>query len=141
MAIFKREKEIARTVEFDGLYIVDQGSGEWGDLNANWDKLAIKAKSFPVNYWDKFIKKKVRQKYSDTYDYEMLSSLMGMEKTTFVQEEEGTGLKHALVYLSSILFFCKSTRFKMRLLYFRQDTEHRLEISTVEGRSHDNGQR
>lgn len=92
LAIFKREKEIARTVEFDGLYIVEQPAES--DFNARWDKLAIRAKSFPVNYWDKFIKKKVRQKYSDTYDYEMLSGLMGMEKTTFVQEEEGSGLKH-----------------------------------------------
>ena len=92
MAIFKREKEIARTVEFDGLYIVEQ-PGDY-DFKANWDKLAISAKTFPVNYWDKFIKKKVRQKYSDTYDYEMISALVGMEKTTFIQEEEGSGLVH-----------------------------------------------
>ncbi|XP_023248075.1 ryanodine receptor [Copidosoma floridanum] len=95
LAIFKREKEIARTVEFDGLYIVEQ-PGDY-DFKANWDKLAISAKTFPVNYWDKFIKKKVRQKYSDTYDYEMISALVGMEKTSFVQEEEGSGLMHFIM--------------------------------------------
>ncbi|KAJ8665342.1 hypothetical protein QAD02_007004, partial [Eretmocerus hayati] len=95
LAIFKREKEIARTVEFDGLYIVEQ-PGDY-DFKANWDKLAISAKTFPVNYWDKFIKKKVRQKYSDTYDYEMISALVGMEKTTFIQEEEGSGLMHFIM--------------------------------------------
>lgn len=35
--------------------------------------------SWPVNYWDKFVKKKVRQKYSETYDFDSISSLLGME--------------------------------------------------------------
>ncbi|XP_023317849.1 ryanodine receptor isoform X1 [Trichogramma pretiosum] len=96
LAIFKREKEIARTVEFDGLYIVEQ-PGDY-DFKSNWDKLAISAKTFPVNYWDKFIKKKVRQKYSDTYDYEMINNLLGMDKTSsFIQEEEGSGLVHYIM--------------------------------------------
>lgn len=52
-------------------------------------------RSFPVNYWDKFTKKKVRQKYSETYDFNALSNLLGMEKTSFSsnnQEEEGRGI-------------------------------------------------
>ncbi|XP_049853809.1 ryanodine receptor isoform X5 [Schistocerca gregaria] len=88
LAIFKREKEIARRLEFDGLYIVEQPEDD--DIKSHWDKLVISAKSFPVNYWDKFVKKKVRQKYSETYDFDSISNLLGMEKTSFsAQEEEG----------------------------------------------------
>ncbi|KAJ8959410.1 hypothetical protein NQ318_022100 [Aromia moschata] len=79
LAIFKREKEIARRLEFEGLYIAEQPDDD--DLKSHWDKLVISAKSFPINYWDKFIKKKVRQKYSETYDFESISNLLGMEKT------------------------------------------------------------
>lgn len=51
-------------------------------------------RSFPVNYWDKFTKKKVRQKYSETYDFDSISNLLGMEKTSFApqENEEGSGL-------------------------------------------------
>lgn len=91
LAIFKREKEIARRVEFDGLYIAE--TPEEDDIKAHWDKMVISAKTFPVNYWDKFVKKKVRQKYSETYDFDYISNLLGMEKTSFSQqEEEGSGL-------------------------------------------------
>lgn len=111
LAIFKREKEIARRLEFDGLYIAEQPEdddmrvsdcyccqfvhvqGILVDLmlfliKAYWDKLVISAKSFPVNYWDKFVKKKVRQKYSETYDFDAISNLLGMEKSSLSQEEE-----------------------------------------------------
>lgn len=55
--------------------------------------LYLKFRSFPVNYWDKFVKKKVRQKYSETYDFDSISNLLGMEKTSFAaQESEGKGL-------------------------------------------------
>ncbi|XP_054285011.1 ryanodine receptor isoform X1 [Macrosteles quadrilineatus] len=91
LAIFKREKEIARRLEFDGLYVVEQPEDD--DIKAHWDKLVISAKSFPVNYWDKFVKKKVRQKYSESYDFDSISNLLGMEKTSFSMEtEESTGL-------------------------------------------------
>lgn len=91
LEIFKREKEIARKLEFDGLYIVDPP--EDGDFAAHWDRLVISAKTFPVNYWDKFVKKKVRQKYSESYDFDCISNLLGMEKTSFgQQEEEKTGI-------------------------------------------------
>lgn len=91
LAIFKREKEVARRLEFDGLYIAEQPEDR--DLNSNWDKLVISSKSFPVNYWDKFVKKKVRQKYSETYDFDMISNLLGMEKSSFGQQEvEVTGI-------------------------------------------------
>ncbi|XP_057661319.1 ryanodine receptor isoform X14 [Diorhabda carinulata] len=85
LAIFKREKEITRRLEFEGLYIAEQPEDD--DLKSHWDKLVISAKSFPVNYWDKFIKKKVRQKYSETYDFDSISSLLGMEKTSFQQQD------------------------------------------------------
>ncbi|CAG9853862.1 unnamed protein product [Phyllotreta striolata] len=85
LAIFKREKEIARRLEFEGLYIAEQPEDD--DLKSHWDKLVISTKSFPDSYWDKFIKKKVRQKYSETYDFDSISSLLGMEKSSFHQQE------------------------------------------------------
>jgi ryanodine receptor 2 len=57
LVIFKREKEIARLLEFEGLYIVDQPSDD--DVRAQWDKLVLSTASFPESYWDKFVKKKV----------------------------------------------------------------------------------
>lgn len=89
LAIFKREKEIARRLEFDGLFIAEQPEDD--DFKSHWDKLVISAKSFPVNYWDKFVKKKVRQKYSETYDFDSISNLLGMEKSSFVAQESEEG--------------------------------------------------
>lgn len=97
LAIFKREKEIARRLEFDGLYIAEQPDDD--DIKSHWDKLVISAKSFPVNYWDKFVKKKVRQKYSETYDFDSISNMLGMEKTSFTAQEEegGSGIIHYIL--------------------------------------------
>lgn len=79
LVIFKKEKGIARALEFDGIYITQEPERErfW---HGYWDKLVISAESFPVNYWDKFVKKRVREKYREQYrDYESLSKLLGME--------------------------------------------------------------
>ncbi|XP_060521135.1 ryanodine receptor isoform X2 [Cylas formicarius] len=100
LAIFKREKEIARRLEFEGLYIAEQPEDD--DLKSHWDKLVISAKSFPVNYWDKFVKKKVRQKYSETYDFDSISNLLGMEKTSFQQQETDDGHKSIFYYIINI---------------------------------------
>ncbi|KAI4801160.1 hypothetical protein KUCAC02_000086 [Chaenocephalus aceratus] len=54
----KREKEVARKLEFDGLYITEQPSED--DIKGQWDRLVINTQSFPNNYWDKFVKRKVR---------------------------------------------------------------------------------
>lgn len=42
LAIFKREKEIARRLEFEGLYIAEQPEDD--DIKSHWDKLVISAK-------------------------------------------------------------------------------------------------
>ena len=42
LAIFKREKEVARRLEFDGLYLAEQPEDD--DIKAYWDKLVISAK-------------------------------------------------------------------------------------------------
>jgi ryanodine receptor 2 len=78
LGIFKREKEIARRMEFEGLYITEQPAED--DIKGHWDKLVISTPSFPLNYWDKFAKKKVRDKYAEQYGYENISSLLGMDK-------------------------------------------------------------
>ncbi|CAF1140795.1 unnamed protein product [Rotaria sordida] len=84
LVIFKREKEIARKLEFEGAWLIDQPSenNSWilSYLSREWHKLVISSKSFPDSYWDKFVKKKVRNKYSDQFDYDELSRFLGMEK-------------------------------------------------------------
>ena len=89
LAIFKREKELARRVEFDGLYIAEQPEDD--DMKGHWDKLVISAKSFPVLYWDKFVKKRVRQKYAEQFEFDAISNILGMEKSALAStsDEEG----------------------------------------------------
>ena len=91
LGIFKREKEVARRMEFDGLYISEQPEDD--DIKAHWDKLVISAKSFPCLYWDKFIKKRVRQKYSDQFEFDQINNILGMEKSalTPLSDQEGNG--------------------------------------------------
>ncbi len=42
LALFKREKEVARRLEFDGLYLSEQPEDD--DVKGHWDKLVISAK-------------------------------------------------------------------------------------------------
>ena len=84
LTIFKREKQISRKMEFDGIYIAEQPEDD--DLKGHWDKMVISAKSFPVNYWDKFAKKRVREKYSETFEFDALSEILGMEKSAIPAE-------------------------------------------------------
>ncbi|XP_069017865.1 ryanodine receptor 3 isoform X1 [Embiotoca jacksoni] len=79
LVIFKREKEIARKLEFDGLYITEQPTDE--DIKGQWDRLVINTPSFPNNYWDKFIKRKVINKYGDMYGAERIAELLGLDKS------------------------------------------------------------
>lgn len=88
LIIFKREKELARKIEFDGLYITQQPED---NQEIYWDKMVISTKSFPVNYWDKFVKKRVRAKYAEQYDYDTLSKLLGMSKSESMEHEETGG--------------------------------------------------
>merc|ERR1712061_607455 len=91
LAIFKREKEVSRKMEFDGIYIAEQLEDD--DLKGHWDKLVISAKSFPVNYWDKFVKKRVREKYSEQFEFDALCEILGMEKSAIPSEADGaTGI-------------------------------------------------
>ena len=89
LAIFKREKELARRVEFDGLYIAEQPEDD--DMKGHWDKLVISAKSFPVLYWDKFVKKRVRQKYAEQFEFDAISNILGMEKSALASNSDGEG--------------------------------------------------
>ncbi|KAG8123545.1 hypothetical protein E2320_018932 [Naja naja] len=73
LVIFKREKEVARKLEFDGLYITEQPSEMI--LRGNGTDL-----SFPNNYWDKFVKRKVMDKYGEFYGKDRISELLGMDK-------------------------------------------------------------
>ena len=76
LVIFKREKEIARKLEFQGLWIAEQPSDD--DLRSHWDKLVLSTRTFPDMYWDKFVKKKVKAKYQEQFDLQQLSKLLGL---------------------------------------------------------------
>ncbi|XP_028821570.1 ryanodine receptor 2-like isoform X1 [Denticeps clupeoides] len=78
LVIFKREKEVARKLVFDGLYISMQPSED--DFKGQWDRLVINTISFPSNYWDKFIKRKVIDKYGLFYGIDRISELLGLER-------------------------------------------------------------
>ncbi|KAI4887181.1 hypothetical protein NFI96_021277, partial [Prochilodus magdalenae] len=80
LVIFKREKELARKMEFDGLYVTKQPSED--DIKGQWDRLVINTLSYPNNYWDKFVKRKVMAKYSELYGSARISELLGLDKTT-----------------------------------------------------------
>ncbi|CAB1342599.1 unnamed protein product, partial [Coregonus sp. 'balchen'] len=70
LVVFKREKGIARLLEFEGLYITEQPADD-----------DITGQSFPNNYWDKFIKRKVINKYGDLYGAERIAELLGLDKS------------------------------------------------------------
>uniref|UniRef100_A0A667ZYR6 Ryanodine receptor 2b (cardiac) n=1 Tax=Myripristis murdjan TaxID=586833 RepID=A0A667ZYR6_9TELE len=78
LVIFKREKEVARRLEFDGLYVTEQPPEE--DIKGQWDRLVINTPSFPSNYWDKFVKRKVMDKYGEFYGCERISELLGLDQ-------------------------------------------------------------
>uniref|UniRef100_A0A3P8S6G8 Ryanodine receptor 2 n=1 Tax=Amphiprion percula TaxID=161767 RepID=A0A3P8S6G8_AMPPE len=78
LVIFKREKEVARRLEFDGLYVTVQPPEE--DIKGQWDRLVINTPSFPSNYWDKFVKRKVMDKYGDFYGCEKINELLGLDQ-------------------------------------------------------------
>ncbi|CAI2723066.1 unnamed protein product [Schistosoma spindalis] len=90
LVIFKREKEICRMLEFEGMWISSQPAED--NLRAHWDKLVLSTPSFPQMYWDKFVKKKVRNKYSIQYDYDEITRLLGMDKISSDTENGGTSL-------------------------------------------------
>ncbi|XP_041919811.1 ryanodine receptor 1b isoform X8 [Alosa sapidissima] len=77
LVIFKREKELARSVEFDGLYVTEQPEDD--DIKGQWDRLVLNTPSFPNNYWDKFVKRKALEKYGDIYGRERIAELLGMD--------------------------------------------------------------
>uniref|UniRef100_A0A8C3VGZ6 Ryanodine receptor 3 n=1 Tax=Catharus ustulatus TaxID=91951 RepID=A0A8C3VGZ6_CATUS len=101
LVVFKREKEVARKLEFDGLYITEQPTED--DIKGQWDRLVINTPSFPNNYWDKFVKRKVINKYGDLYGAERIAELLGLDKSAldFSPMEESEPEEASLV-LSSI---------------------------------------
>lgn len=74
-------------LEFDGMWISEQPSEEM--IHALWDKLVLSTPSFPQMYWDKFVKKKVLAKYSEQYDAEEITALLGMQDSSASDAETG----------------------------------------------------
>uniref|UniRef100_A0A0N4ZPH7 Ryanodine receptor 44F n=1 Tax=Parastrongyloides trichosuri TaxID=131310 RepID=A0A0N4ZPH7_PARTI len=80
---FKREKEVARKLMFDGCWITEDNTEEQGFMDTiTWylDRIVIVSKSFPMKYWDKFVRRKTKVKYKDQVDEETLNKLLGEER-------------------------------------------------------------
>ncbi|CAJ0581879.1 unnamed protein product, partial [Mesorhabditis spiculigera] len=80
---FKREKEVARKLMFDGCWITEEDNEDMGVVSLlTWylDRIVISSKSFPMKYWDKFVRRKTRQKYGDQVDEETLDAILGEDK-------------------------------------------------------------
>lgn len=58
LVIFKREKHIARQLETNHLWISSKPLETWSDW---WDQIVVPAPTFPRNYWDKEVKKRVNK--------------------------------------------------------------------------------
>jgi ryanodine receptor 2 len=58
------------------MWIAEQPSDD--DLRSHWDKLVLSTPTYPEMYWDKFIKKKVKNKYQEQFDIEQLCKLLGI---------------------------------------------------------------
>uniref|UniRef100_A0A2K5Y2Y2 Ryanodine receptor 2 n=1 Tax=Mandrillus leucophaeus TaxID=9568 RepID=A0A2K5Y2Y2_MANLE len=71
LVIFKREKEVARKLEFDGLYITEQPSED--DIKGQWDRLVINTQHFCTH---KFPDMKILE----FYGRDRISELLGMDK-------------------------------------------------------------
>jgi ryanodine receptor 2 len=96
LVIFKREKEVARKLEFEGLWIAEQPSED--DLRSHWDKLVISTATYPEMYWDKFVKKKVKNKYAEQFDFDHLCKLLGINaKSDEYKVDESNGKKGKVV--------------------------------------------
>ncbi len=58
-------------------------------------------RSFPALYWDKFVKKRVRQKFSENFDFDAISNILGMEKSAIQQDDsENKGIVSLYVFWS-----------------------------------------
>jgi ryanodine receptor 2 len=101
LVIFKREKEIARILEFDGMWVAEQPADD--DLRGHWDKLVISTKSWPDKYWDKFVKKKVRNKYAEQYEYDQISQLLGMDQGSAADAAAAAAAKKKVSILPAFL--------------------------------------
>ncbi|KAM3723537.1 Ryanodine receptor [Dirofilaria immitis] len=81
---FKREKEVARRLMFDGCWLTEDDDEERSLTNTIFwyiDRIVISSKSFPTKYWDKFIRRKTRQKFRDQIDEETLITVLGENKS------------------------------------------------------------
>uniref|UniRef100_A0A3Q3G0A9 Ryanodine receptor 2b (cardiac) n=1 Tax=Labrus bergylta TaxID=56723 RepID=A0A3Q3G0A9_9LABR len=86
LVIFKREKEVARRLEFDGLYVTEQPPEE--DIKGQWDRLVINTPYSLCKHV--FSPCQVMDKYGDFYGCERISELMGLDQTAldFSSERE-----------------------------------------------------
>uniref|UniRef100_A0A8C4NJ27 Ryanodine receptor 2 n=1 Tax=Eptatretus burgeri TaxID=7764 RepID=A0A8C4NJ27_EPTBU len=76
LVVFKREKELARKLEFDGLYITEQPEDD--DIRGQWDRLVINT-AFSTDLLPLF-SRKVMEKYGDFYGRDRMREFLGLDK-------------------------------------------------------------
>ncbi|CAG9530378.1 unnamed protein product [Cercopithifilaria johnstoni] len=80
---FKREKEVARRLMFAGCWLTEDDDEERSLTNTVFwyiDRIVISSKSFPMKYWDKFVRRKTKHKFRDQIDEETLITILGEDK-------------------------------------------------------------
>uniref|UniRef100_A0A8C4VEF0 Ryanodine receptor 3 n=1 Tax=Falco tinnunculus TaxID=100819 RepID=A0A8C4VEF0_FALTI len=101
LVVFKREKEVARKLEFDGLYITEQPSED--DIKGQWDRLVINTPYVKLNDYI-FFHFQVINKYGDLYGAERIAELLGLDKSALdfspVEESEPEEASLSFLYLA-----------------------------------------
>ncbi len=82
---FKREKELARKLLFEGTYIAEEEDEDKGLVETLFwhiDRIVISSPNFPQKYWDKLIRKKARNKFRTQVQVneEEINTLLGLNK-------------------------------------------------------------
>uniref|UniRef100_A0A8C3EWR4 Ryanodine receptor 3 n=1 Tax=Corvus moneduloides TaxID=1196302 RepID=A0A8C3EWR4_CORMO len=101
LVVFKREKEVARKLEFDGLYITEQPTED--DIKGQWDRLVINT---PTSTEQKllFFHFQVINKYGDLYGAERIAELLGLDKSALDFSPCLLTLCHFSLSLQSFLY-------------------------------------
>uniref|UniRef100_A0A5F8H1B7 Ryanodine receptor 3 n=1 Tax=Monodelphis domestica TaxID=13616 RepID=A0A5F8H1B7_MONDO len=102
LVVFKREKEIARKLEFDGLYITGQPSED--DIKGQWDRLVINTPCVTAGLILCSFLFQVINKYGDLYGAERIAELLGLDKNALdfspVEQTEPEEASLSFLYLA-----------------------------------------
>ena len=110
LVVFQREKEVSRKLEFEGLYLTSQP--EWNNFRAKWDGVVVSSRSFPVNFWDKFVKKRAKSKYTESVGEEEIDVILGMSAAANQDENTSANQSGSSSGIASLLLGKQGQEFK-----------------------------